>query len=92
MVYPQATKMPSGALDVSKHDLSVCGSLGQLRVVVLFLFVSRVLDYLKEFRLDDKTVSSAKGSAKRTAEEAVTSVSDLSSSLPIVFLQCNICS
>lgn len=75
LVFPTATKTPSGALDVARQDLSVSASLGQLRVVLLFLFVNRVLDYLKGFNVSDQTISSAKESARKTAGDAVASVS-----------------
>ncbi len=74
-MYPNATKSPSGALDTTKQDLSVSASLGQFRVVVLMLFVSHLLDYLKQFNVSEETLSSTKESALKTAGDAVTAVS-----------------
>lgn len=72
---PQATKTPSGAVDVYKQDLSVSATLGQLRVVVLLLFVSRVQHYLKLFDVGGQALSEAKESTRKTAEDAVSTVS-----------------
>lgn len=74
MIFPHATKTPCGALDVTQQDLSVSASLRQLRVVVLFLFINRALDYLKDFNVSGKMPSSAKKSARKKAGDAVTSV------------------
>ena len=74
-MYPKATKTPSGALDVTKQDLSVCASIGQLRVVVLFLFVKQLLNYLKGFNVSDEAITSARESARKRAGDAVTAVS-----------------
>jgi hypothetical protein len=75
VVYPKATKTPSGALDVTKQDLSVSAQVGQLRVVVLFLFLNRMLDFFKKFNVSEETISSVSESARKTAEDAVTAVS-----------------
>ena len=75
LVYPNATKTPSGGLDLSKHDLQITASLGQLRVVVLLLFINRVLKYLKGFNVSEEAISNARESARKTASDAVTAVS-----------------
>lgn len=77
VVYPKATKTPSGALDVTKQDLSVSASVGQLRVVVLFLFLNQMLSYLKRFNVSEETISSVSESARKTAGDAVSAVSCL---------------
>lgn len=74
-VYPKATKTQEGYLDMSKSDLSVEASFGRLRVAVLFLFVNRLLAYLKRFDVSKKTIESAKKSAQESASAAVTAVS-----------------
>lgn len=61
-----------------QEDLSVQASLGQLRVVLLFLFVKQLLDYAKGFNVSDETILEISESARRTAEDAVTAVSNQS--------------
>ena len=65
----------SGALDVTKHDLSVFASFAQLRVIFVFLFVSRMLIYLNRFGLSKEAIKSAKKSARDSASAAVSAVS-----------------
>ena len=73
-VYPKATKTDEGRLDMTKHDLSVEASLGQVKIVLLFLFINRLVSYLKQF---DDAIASARKSAQEGASAAVTAVSVL---------------
>ena len=74
-VYPNATKTADGQLDMTKHDLSVEASLGQVKIVVLFLFINRLLGYLKQFNVSEDAIASARKSAQEGASAAVTAVS-----------------
>lgn len=76
-VYPKATKTAQGLLDMTKHDLSVTATLGQVKIVVLFLFINRLLGYLKHFNVSEDAIESAKKSAQEGASAAVTAVSQL---------------
>ena len=60
---------------MSKHDLSVEATLGQVKIVVLFLFINRLLAYLKQFNVSEDTIESARRSAQEGASVAVTAVS-----------------
>ncbi len=79
IITPNATRTPNGALDVSKNDLSVSASLGQLRVVVLFIFINRMLTFLKRF---DVVSKSAKKTAQKKATTAATTVVSTCCTLP----------
>ena len=61
--------------DVNQWDLSVGVRVGCIRTVVLFLFVNRLLDYVKQFNVSRKTIESAKKSAQESATAAVSAVS-----------------
>ena len=74
-MYPKATKSSEGFHDMSKCDLSIEASVGQLRITVLFLFVNRLLIYLKRFEVSQDTIESAKRSAQEGASAAVSAVS-----------------
>ena len=74
-VYPKATKTSHGLLDMSKHDLGVTATVGQVKIVVLFLFINRLLSYLKQFNVSEDTIESARKSAQEGASAAVTAVS-----------------
>ena len=76
-VYPNATKTGEGRLDMTKHDLSVEASLGQVKIVVLFLFINRLVSYLKQFNVSRDAIASARKSAQEGASAAVTAVSVL---------------
>ena len=71
-VYSGTTK---NSLDVTRYDLSVSASLAQLRITILFLFINKMLDFLKRFNLSKDTIESAKKSAQDGASAAVTAVS-----------------
>ena len=73
-MYPNATKTSESQLDMTKHDLSVEASLGQVKIVVLFLFINRLVSYLKQFMSED-AITSAKKSAQEGVSAAVTTVS-----------------
>ena len=76
-VYPKATKTAQGLLDMDKHDLSVTATLGQVKIVILFLFINRLLSYLKQLNVSEDAIESAKKSAQEGASAAVTAVSQL---------------
>ena len=76
-VCPKATKTVQGLLDMDKHDLSVTATLGQVKIVVLFLFINRLLSYLKQLNVSEDAIESAKKSAQEGASAAVTAVSQL---------------
>ena len=80
-VYPKATKTAQGLLDMTKHDLSVSATLGQIKIVVLFLFINRLLSYLKQFNVSKDAIESARKSAQEGASAAVTAVSQYKDSL-----------
>ena len=61
--------------DVNQWDLSVGVRVGCIRVVVVFLFINRLLDYVKQFNVSRKTIESAKKSAQESATAAVSAVS-----------------
>ena len=60
---------------MSKCDLSVDASVGQLRLVLLFLFVNKLTSYLKQFEVSQRAIDRAKRSAQESASAAVTAVS-----------------
>lgn len=62
---------------MTKHDLSVAAALGQVKIVVLFLFINRLLSYLKQFNVSEDAIESARKSAQEGASAAVTAVSTL---------------
>ena len=74
-VYPNATKTAQGVLDMTKHGLGVKAELGPVKIVVLFLFINRLLGYLKQFNVSEDAIQSAKKSAQKGASAAVTAVS-----------------
>ena len=60
---------------MSKSDLSVRVELGHFRILALFLFVNRVLNFAKQFNVSRKAIESAKKSAQESATAAVSAVS-----------------
>ena len=85
MLYTEATK-GAGYMDTNKCDLSVEARVGQLRVVALFLFVNRLLGYLKQFDVSKKAIESAKKSAQERATAAMSAVSCVLSQIRMQFL------
>ena len=73
-------------MDTNKCDLSVEARVGQLRVVALFLFVNRLLGYLKQFDVSKKAIESAKKSAQERATAAMSAVSCVLSQIRMQFL------
>ena len=79
MVYTAAAKGSSDQ-DMNQCDLSVGAQVGRIRVAVLFLFINRLLCFVKQFEVSRKTIESAKKSAQESATAAVSAVSlDLAS-------------
>lgn len=74
-VYPEATKTDEGYLDTNQCDISVVASLGQLRLVILYLFISKMSNFLKQLQLSQNAIEQAKKSAQQSASAAVTAVS-----------------
>ncbi len=74
-IYPQATKSLEGYLDTNQCDVSVEASVGQLRLVLLFLFVSKMTYFLKELQRSQEVIDKAKRSAQESATAAINAVS-----------------
>lgn len=60
---------------MSVCDVSVEASVGQLRLVFLALFVSKLTQFLKELELSQAAIDRAKRSAQESATAAMTAVS-----------------
>lgn len=74
VLYTSATK-GEGYTDMSKCDLSVEASIGQLKIVALFLLINRLLGFAKQLDVSKKAIESAKKSAQENATAAVAAVS-----------------
>ncbi|XP_064396100.1 intermembrane lipid transfer protein VPS13C-like isoform X3 [Halichondria panicea] len=75
-IYPQATKSLEGYLDTNQCDVSVEASVGQLRLVLLFLFVSKITNFLKELQVSQEAIDRAKKSAQESATAAINAVQE----------------
>ena len=73
-MYTSATK-GDGYLDMSKCDLSIDAQIGCIKMVVLFLFINKLVDFAKQFNISKKTIESAKKSAQEGATAAISAVS-----------------
>ena len=63
VLYSNATK-GEGYLDTSKSDLAVSLKVQRIRVVALFLFVTHILNYVKQLQVPEVTVEPDKISEK----------------------------
>ena len=73
-----------GYYDTSKSDMAIQLTVNRIRVVALYLFVARILNYVKQLQVPESTVETAKTTSQKSLEEVKSGllVSSLSHSFP----------